>query len=213
MISAPRLPILYSFRRCPYAMRARLALHAGAIALEHREVRLSSKPAQMLYASPKGTVPVLVLPDDTVIDESLDIMVWALAQSDPNHWLPADEQARTKTSALIAGCDGPFKHNLDRYKYPTRFPGADPDAHRQAGAQFLRTLDTHLAAGACLLGDSPGLADMAIAPFVRQFAMTDRTWFDAQSFDRLIGWLNRFLESPDFQAVMQKFPIWQAGQA
>lgn len=212
MDSPACLPILYSFRRCPYAMRARLALHAASIELEHREVKLSAKPAQMLRDSPKGTVPVLVLPDRTVIDESLEIMDWALGQSDPHRWLPADEQARASTDALIAECDGRFKHNLDRYKYPSRYPGVDPDDHRRDGALFLGRLDRHLAAGPFLLGDSASLADMAIAPFVRQFAMTDRPWFDAQPFDRVIAWLDRFLASPEFQAVMQKFPVWQADQ-
>ena len=212
MDSQASLPILYSFRRCPYAMRARLALRASGIAVEHREVKLSAKPAQMLTASPKGTVPVLVVAPDQVIDESLDIMRWALAQSDPQHWLPPDEPSRKASDKLIAECDGPFKHALDRYKYPSRYPGSNPEEHRQNGAAFINLLDQHLADRPFLLSDSPGISDMAVAPFVRQFAMTDRSWFDAQPFRRAIAWLDRFLESPDFQAIMHKFPLWQADQ-
>ena len=165
-------PVLYSFRRCPYAMRARLALAVSGTRGELREVRLSAKPQAMLAASPKGTVPVLVLPGGTVLDESLDIMRWALTNRDPEGWLARDD------AGLIAMNDGPFKHDLDRYKYPERY-GVDAGAHREGGLAFLREIDRRLAHTAQLCGAARGLTDAAIMPFVRQFAAVDREWFGA----------------------------------
>lgn len=193
-------PILYSFRRCPYAMRARMALIASEIACEIREVKLRDKPEAMLIASPKGTVPVLVLPDDKVIDESIDIMRWALAQNDPEDWLAGDDVA------LIATNDGVFKHHLDRYKYADRH-AADPAEHRAMGLAILRDLEARLTAG-YLCGDSRSLADIAIMPFVRQFAETDRTWFDAQALPRLQRWLADLRASSLFEAAMVRREPW-----
>ncbi|AKM11679.1 glutathione S-transferase [Croceicoccus naphthovorans] len=197
-------PILYSFRRCPYAMRARLALAIGATRCELREVKLSAKPQAMLDASPKGTVPVLVLPDSRVIDESLDIMHWALAQSDPEGWLARDD------ATLIATNDGPFKHDLDRYKYPERH-GSDAVEHREKGLDFLRVLDARLVADGQLCGDRPGLADAAIFPFVRQFAAVDRDWFDGLPLRYLQRWLAGHLESDLFATVMLRKKPWSEG--
>jgi len=159
-MTIPPDPILYSFRRCPYAMRARLALAVSSTHCELREVKLGAKPPAMLAASPKGTVPVLVLPDGAVIDESLDIMRWALARHDPEGWLARDDMG------LIAANDGAFKYNLDRYKYPDRH-GADPLAHRERGLAWLRGIDARLAEHGQLCGAERGLADAAIMPFVR----------------------------------------------
>ena len=199
-------PILYSFRRCPYAMRARLALLASGTSCEIREVKLSDKPEELLAASPKGTVPVMVLPDGKVVEESLDIMYWALERSDPEGWLErADE-------ALIAANDGPFKHALDRYKYPNRYD-VDPLPHRAAGLEWLRTLDARLASQAQLSGDKMGLSDAAIMPFVRQFAATDREWFEAQDMPHLIRWLDEHLASARFKACMLRLKPWQQGDA
>ncbi len=196
-------PILYSFRRCPYAMRGRMALKVSGLACEHREVLLRDKPAAMLAASPKGTVPVVVLPDGEVIDESLDVMRWALAQNDPENWLaPGDSM-----SGLIAETDGPFKHHLDRYKYANRYEGADSAAHRDAGLGFLKKLDERLAGQAQLFGNAVSLADIAIFPFVRQFANTDRGWFDAQDLPHLQAWLAGHLASPLFDAIMEKHEL------
>jgi glutathione S-transferase len=203
-MTVPRDPILYSFRRCPYAMRARLALAVSGISYELREVRISAKPPAMLAASPKGTVPVLVLPDGTVIDESLDIMRWALAMRDPENWLARDD------AALIATNDGPFKHDLDRYKYPERH-GSDPLAHRQSGLTFLRELEVRLAQAGQFCGAARGLADAAIFPFVRQFAAVDRAWFDAQPLPRLKIWLAGHLASHLFDAVMMGVAPWSQG--
>jgi len=199
-------PVLYSFRRCPYAMRARLALLVSGTPCEIREIKLADKPAEMIAASPKATVPVLVLPDGHVIDESLDIMRWALDRNDPEDWRARDD------AALIAANDGPFKHHLDRYKYPERH-ASDPLEHRAAGLDMLRVLETRLIAQAELCGDARGLVDAAIMPFVRQFAATDRPWFDAQPLPRLQAWLARHLASPLFAATMIRLDRWQPDNA
>lgn len=196
-------PILYSFRRCPFAMRARLALAISNTRCVLREVKLSAKPAAMLAASPKGTVPVLVLPDSQVIDESLSIMRWALAQQDPESWLAGDDPA------LIERNDGPFKHDLDRYKYPERF-GVDPLEHRAAGMEFLRELDGRLARTSQLSGPSRSITDAAIMPFVRQFAAVDQRWFSDQPVPHLKAWLADHISSELFKAIMLRMAPWLA---
>ena len=210
-MSNTHLPVLYSFRRCPYAMRARLALAAAQQACELREVVLRAKPAEMIAASAKATVPVLVLANGTVIDESLDIMLWALSQNDPNALLPAGPQ-RDAILALIALNDGPFKARLDRYKYPNRYPD-EPNGEiaRDAALPWLNELNERLASHAYLFGPQQSLADLAIAPFIRQFAQTDRAWFDAQALPHLQQWLEAFLVSPAFTQVMQKYEAWAPG--
>lgn len=200
------LPVLYSFRRCPFAMRARMALLVSGQGVELREIVLRAKPDAMLKASPKGTVPVLVLPDGRVIDESLDIMRWALQRHDPEGWLAGDD------GALIAAYDGPFKHHLDRYKYPSRH-GEDPLAHRDAGLALLAALDRRLGPSACLCGPSRTLADIALFPFIRQFAATDQAWFGSQPLPRLQGWLAGLTGSPLFHQCMLRLPPWQPGDA
>ena len=198
------LPALYSFRRCPYAMRARLAIDASGVEVEHREILLKDKPAAMLQASPKGTVPVLVLSDGKVVDESLDIMFWALQQNDPEAWLPvADTQL-----ALIARNDGEFKQALDRYKYATRYEDGDEIEQRELAMRSLIDLDALLRELPFVHGSTPGLADHAIFPFVRQFANTDRVWFDAQPVPALQTWLDHFLNSDRFARIMAKRPLW-----
>lgn len=197
-------PILYSFRRCPYAIRARLALAVSGTAVEHREVKLRDKPAEMLAASPKGTVPVLVLPDGRVIDESIDIMRWALARNDPEDWLAGDDVE------LIATNDGAFKHHLDRYKYPERY-AADGADHRAAGRAILEGLEARLTERAYLGGERFGLADAALLPFVRQFAAVDRAWFAAQDLPQVQAWLGAFVASALFETVMAVREPWRAG--
>lgn len=197
-------PILYSFRRCPYAMRARLALAVSGTRCELREVKLSAKPQALLAASPKGTVPVLVLPDGKVIDESLDIIRWALSNRDPEGWLGRND------AALIAANDGPFKHDLDRYKYPGRH-SADPLAHRARGLAFLHELDTRLVGAGQLCGPARGMTDAAIMPFVRQFAAVEREWFDTQPLPHLKIWLAGHLASNLFTAIMVRMPPWSPG--
>lgn len=194
-------PVLYSFRRCPYAMRARLALAVSGVRYELREVKLSDKPAAMLALSPKATVPVLHLPDGRVIDESLDIIRWALAAHDPEAWLSRDDPA------LIAANDGGFKHDLDRYKYPERH-GSDADAHRERALTFLAVLERRLAVERHLCGAQRGLADAAILPFVRQFAGVDPAWFAHRPLAGVQTWLAGHLASDLFAAIMTLRPRW-----
>ena len=201
---SPMTPVLYSFRRCPYAMRARLAIAVASTGCVLREVKLSAKPEAMLAASPKGTVPVLVLPDGQVIDESLDIMRWALATQDPEHWLEGDDPE------LIDRNDGPFKHDLDRYKYPERY-GVEPLKHRALGMEFLRELDCRLGRTGQLCGPVRSMADAAIMPFVRQFAATDQTWFSSQPLPHLKNWLADHISSELFSLIMLRFAPWSPG--
>jgi glutathione S-transferase len=203
-IPAPaRRPILYSFRRCPYAMRARLALLASGTVCEIREVVLRDKPAALIAASPKATVPVLVLPGGQVIDESLDIMRWALGRNDPDHWLEGDD------ADLIAANDGPFKHHLDRAKYPGRYD--ESGDHRALALALLAPLEARLSDSLYLSGDRPMLTDFALLPFVRQFAEIDRPWFDAQPLPALGHWLAHLLASDLFAAAMVRQPVWKPG--
>ena len=205
-------PVLYSFRRCPYAMRARLALHTSSMVYEHREVVLKSKPAHMLSLSPKGTVPVLWLrgaADGRVLEQSLDIMLWALRQRDPLGWLPASDAAMAEALALIAHNDGPFKQQLDRYKYPNRSGLESGVADRDEASVWLHTLDARLRAQPFLTGEHFGLADAAVAPFVRQYAHTDPGWFAAQPWPALAKWLADFEASELFSAIMHKHAPWQ----
>ena len=206
-------PVLYSFRRCPYAMRARLALASSGQSCALREVVLANKPAELLSASPKGTVPVLVLPSGQVIDQSLDIMLWALQRHDPQHWLPPDDAAMQAALQLIGQCDGAFKYHLVRYKYPTRFGLANRLEHRKGGAEFLEKLNTLLLAAGYLGRAHFALADAAIAPFVRQFAHTDPAWFASQAWPALQQWLSAFEASTIFESVMQKYAPWAASEA
>jgi glutathione S-transferase len=201
--------LLYSFRRCPYAMRARLALRVSGVVYEHREVALKNKPAEMLAASPKGTVPVLCLSSGEVLAQSLDIMMWALQQNDPQAWLPSTPEAFALAEEDIALNDGEFKANLDRYKYPQRFGLVDGVPHRMQGAEVLMRWQTRLQTHAYLSGTHWGLLDACVAPFVRQFARTDRVWFDAQPWPELAQWLSAFEASEGFEAVMDKYPLWE----
>ena len=192
--------LLYSFRRCPYAMRARLALRYCGVPVRIIEVSLKAKPAEMLALSPKGTVPVLSV-NGEVIDESLAIMQWALAQHDPDDWLLQGDPAAL---ALIAENDVGFKYHLNRYKYAERYPEQPMTFYRAEGEVFLQTLEGLLADRDYLLADHLSLADVALAPFVRQFAHVDREWFAGAPYPRLQQWLERFLQSPLFIAVMAK---------
>jgi glutathione S-transferase len=190
-------------------MRARLALATSGQSCELREVMLRDKPQALREVSPKATVPVLV-DGDVVIDQSLDIMLWALRRCDPEAWLAPHRGDEQRMLTLIRACDDEFKPQLDRYKYPDRYR-AEREAHRNAGAQFIQSLEQQLLQGEWLFGPRCCLADMAIVPFIRQFAMTDAAWFASQSWPGVQGWLQRFVESPLFQRVMQKYAPWQPG--
>jgi glutathione S-transferase len=202
------LPILYSYRRCPYAMRARMALWAAQVQVELREVSLREKPQHLLQISPKATVPVLQLPDGAVLEQSLDIMHWALQQNDAQGWLKSDAQA---ASALISLNDGEFKQALDRYKYPDRYPERSQLFYREQGEQFLQKLETALARHRYLLGDAASIADVAIFPFIRQFAAVDAEWFAQSDYVSLRAWLAGWVGSDLFDEVMQKFPTYIEG--
>lgn len=199
-------PLLYSYRRCPYAMRARMALLVAGVEFDAHEIVLRDKPAEMLARSPKGTVPVLVLPGGEVLEQSLDIMRWAFSVHDPASWWARAQSAANL--ALLSACDGPFKHHLDRTKYPERFDGADPALHRaQAVDVLLHPLDARLQEAAHLGGDRPCAADLAIFPFVRQFAAVDPAWFEGQlPLPALKAWLAGWLSHPLFTAAMAKLP-------
>ncbi|WP_112323591.1 glutathione S-transferase [Oceanibium sediminis] len=198
-------PILYSFRRCPYAIRARLALSVSRQAVELREVVLRDKPQAFLDTSPSATVPCLRT-GEGVIDESLDIMLWALGRNDPEQWLAMPAEGHD----WIARADGPFKSALDRTKYASRYPDADPDAARAEAAAFLSDLDRQIEGW---IFPRPTLADFAILPFVRQFAFIDKDWFDVQPWPNVQAWLEAFLESARFLSVMTKYPAWVEGDA
>ncbi|WP_323160329.1 glutathione S-transferase [Pseudomonas fluorescens] len=191
---------LYSFRRCPYAMRARMALRYSGVPVEIVEVSLKAKPAEMLAISPKGTVPVLDA-GGQLIDESLEIMRWALAQNDPDDWLLGGD---SRIAELIEANDQVFKVHLNRYKYAERYPEQSMEVYRAEGALFLQKLDELLEGRDYLLAGHPSLADIALLPFVRQFAHVDRDWFAATPYERLQAWLQRFLESDLFTAIMKK---------
>ncbi|MGR3623940.1 glutathione S-transferase [Pseudophaeobacter sp.] len=197
-------PILYSFRRCPYAMRARLALASSRVDVELREVVLRDKPAAFLQVSPSGTVPCLLGPSGA-IDESLDIMIWALRQNDPKGWLTMPNEGWD----WIARADGPFKTALDRTKYASRYADSDPAEQRQEAARFLSDLDAQIDGW---IFAKATIADFAILPFVRQFAFIDKPWFDQQSWPAVQAWLERFLASDRFEQIMKKYPQWQDGQ-
>ena len=198
-------PILYSYRRCPYAMRARMALKYAGIEVEHREIELRNKPRSMLLVSPKGTVPVLCM-GDVVLEQSVDIMRWAMKQSDPADWVNVDDEI---AQAWIEKNDGPFKVLLDQYKYPNRFPELDPEVVLNEALQImLLPMEKALQRSQYLLGDKMTWVDVAIFPFIRQFAMVDPKKFEQLPVPAVKVWLSQHLESELFNAVMHKHPVW-----
>lgn len=200
--------ILYSFRRCPYAMRGRMSLYKAGFIVELREIELKNKPEQMLEASPKGTVPVLVLPDGTIIDESLDIMEWALGKNDPDGWLNAD---KAEMKFLIERNDNKFKQALDRYKYPRRYPNEDCTGAREVCAKILNDLNNRLKKHQQILNNNIAMADIALFPFIRQCAFVDKVWFNNLPVPHLQKWLQEHLDSTLFKAIMMKFNVWSQG--
>lgn len=202
------LPILYSFRRCPYAIRARLAIKISAVNVELREVILKDKPAEMLICSAKGTVPVLSLPKGIVIDESRDIMVWALNQSDPEKWLSYTDDEQDEVNRIIEFNDTKFKKCLDLYKYADRYPEKSVEFYRQEAEVFLEELEVKLNTSVFLMANNITFLDMAVFPFIRQFAFVDKNWFDASRYKKLQQWLETLLNTSLFNNVMQKHPVW-----
>lgn len=206
-----KLPVLYSFRRCPYAMRARLGLAIAEISVELREVLLRDKPEEMIALSPKATVPVLQLCDGKVLDESLDIMYWAFKQSPQNSKVQQLMASDYLLDALqlIKNNDGQFKANLDYYKYAVRFPEKTELEYRRDCEVFLISLEERLCQHRYLCGDQLSVADISIFPFIRQFAAVDRYWFEASPYVHLLDWLNGCVESKLFSLVMRKYPLWK----
>lgn len=197
-------PLLYTFRRCPFAIRARMAIKISGIAVNMHEVKLRDKPAALLECSPKGTVPVLQLADDHVIDESLDIMLWALSINDPEHWLDGSNGLSEAAQALIKRNDEPFKKALDYYKYSVRLPEHSEQYYREQAEFFLKELDARLSQTDYLMGDRLTVPDIAIFPFIRQFSNVDKDWFYASPYKHLIQWLDARISSDLFTTVMQK---------
>ena len=198
-------PILYSYRRCPYAMRARMALKYAGIEYEHREIVLRNKPQSMLRVSPKGTVPVLCV-GELILDQSFDIMRWALDRSDPDGWLEPDQLIAIE---WLEKNDGPFKTLLDQYKYPERYPHLNREEILNAAIELmLRPMESVLELNAYLMGNTLSWVDVATFPFIRQFSMSDQKSFEALPFPHLQSWLGQLIESELFNSVMHKHPAW-----
>ena len=207
--SKNNLPILYSFRRCPYAMRARMAIHSRGQRCELREVLLRDKPPSMLEYSAKGTVPVLILQDGKVIDESLDVIDWALNLNDPDDWQRSKDKEKTKE--LIKINDGEFKYHLDRYKYSKRYDNEDPEFHRKKCLKFIESINNELNNSEYIFDDNISYADIVLLPFIRQFRIADIEWFDSLPYDNLKKWLSSFLNSSLLNSIMKKYDLWKEG--
>ncbi len=199
--------ILYSFRRCPYAIRARMALAYAGIQCELRELMLKDKPQSMLEYSPKGTVPVLITDKNQVIDESLDVMLWALQQNDPDNWL----NPQSHNLALINENDQNFKPLLDRYKYADRYPELTENQHQDLTLPFIESLDNRLNTTKYLINSQVSLADVALFPFIRQYAFVNKSWFDQLPYPDLKTWLHKFLDLNLFKQIMPKFRLYNDG--
>lgn len=202
------LPILYSFRRCPYAMRARLAIHYCDVEVEQRDILLKDKPNAMLEASPKGTVPVLVLANGEVIDESRDIMMWALQQGEDKYGLLGDKNQQNQIEAWLDECDNNFKPELDKYKYWVGYPEASQLEYRERAEVFIQKLENTLIQHSYLLGEKISIADIGIFPFIRQFANVDMEWFQQAPYPKVRQWLEGLVGSDEFIAIMEKREIW-----
>lgn len=201
--------ILYTFRRCPYALRARMALARASIELELREILLKDKPQDMLNHSPKGTVPTLITSSGDVIDESLNVMYWALEQNDPDGWLACDDQG----ISLIQSHDNDFKPLLDKYKYADRHKELSESEHRNNTLPFIEQLNQILTESPYLTGQKLSLCDIAIFPFIRQYAMVNKQWFDEQPYPALQAWLSALLESELFKSIMKKYKLYNDGHS
>ena len=207
--SKNNLPILYSFRRCPYAMRARMAIHISGQKCELREVLLRDKPPSMIEYSAKGTVPVLILQDGKVIDESLDVIDWALNLNDPDDWQRSKDTKKTKE--LIKINDVEFKYHLDRYKYSKRYDNEDPEFHRKKCLKFIESVNNELNNSKYIFDDNISYADIVLLPFIRQFRIADIEWFDSLPYDNLKKWLSSFLDSSLLHSIMKKYDLWKEG--
>lgn len=204
-------PILYSFRRCPYAIRARLAIKYSNIEVELREVDLNNIPGALTKISSDETVPVILEADGKVIDESWDIVKWAVKQNDPDSWLGDEASFEIDAEMLVEINDYSFKSDLDHYKYADRFPEHTMEHYRSQGEEFLAELEERLSSSNYLSSDSLSISDIAVFPFIRQFASVDKDWFDSAPYPKVQNWLMQLLESELFNSVMDKYPLWQEG--
>ena len=204
-----KYPILYTFRRCPYAMRARFAIRSSKIKVEIREIKLQEKPFEFLKLSPKGTVPVLITNSGEVLEESLDIIYWVLNKNDPHKWLAKGKLENQEIIKLLDDLEYKFKPNLDKYKYPSRFSEIDPHFHRDKNLCFLKKLNSYLENNKSLNCEHLSLLDYAIFPFVRQFRNVDQEWFEKLNFIFLNKWINQIIDSEDFSSIMKKFKKWE----
>ena len=206
-------PVLYSFRRCPYCMRAHMALKNSGLKMELREVVLKDLPDELLNVSAKATVPVLVLPDESIIDESWDILKWALDQKDPDNWLGKNNQFLSDAEMLVEINDFSFKNDLDHYKYADRFPEHSEEYYRNACEEFVEELEGMLSENSYLLSDHLTVADIAVFPFIRQFSLVDKNWFDHSDYQNVRRWLENLISTELFLDVLQKHDVWKEGAA
>ena len=204
------IPILYSFRRCPYAMRARMALQLANVQCELREVELKNKPEEMLQASPKGTVPILVL-EEVILDESNDIIQWVISNN-PNILMHLDDEQAQQTSKLLVLFDTEFKYHLDRYKYHQRY-GSNATDHKEQCDEILYLLDEEISEDGWIFSDEISLLDISILPFIRQFKIADESYFFSQNYQKVINLLKRFESSDLFESIMHKYEAWEPNQA
>ena len=212
MTNNVKYPILYTFRRCPYAIRTRMAIKSSQITVEIREIELKNKPREFLELSPKGTVPVLLTDSGQVLEESLDIINWALDSNDPNNLLSECNLSKSQFKELLKKLDDDFKINLDKYKYPNRYQGVDRNFNRDANLNFLANLDNLLKKSKYINCNHVTLIDYLIFPFIRQFRNVDENWFDCLNFNYLKKWLNNLMESEDFKSIMKKYTVWNSNQ-
>ena len=205
-----KYPTLYSFRRCPYAMRARLALRLCKIECIIREISLKAKNIEFLKVSPKGTVPVLVLPNGKVLEESLDIINWSLEQNDPNNLKVDDEVTKKINDKYIQLFDKDFKFHLDRYKYSSRYNISNSEIHRNKARNILTEINSMLEGKDYIGGQCMSLLDISILPFVRQYRIADINWFDNHLGLRNINnWVNIFLNTEILASIMTKYKVWE----
>ena len=205
-----KIPILFSFRRCPYAMRARIAIKLCNLECEIREINLKLKNKEFLELSPKGTVPVLVLPDDKIIEESMDIIHWAISNNDPYNLKLKNLEIYNKDMDLISIFDNEFKYHLDRYKYNSRYKGINKEEHKYKARDLLVNLNNSLKEKQWLNGENISISDISILPFIRQYRIADIKWFDEKlELPNINRWLDKFLNSKIFNNVMKKYKIWE----
>ena len=203
-------PVLYSFRRCPYAMRARLAVKYSGVQVELREVDLKAIPEALRVLMPEDpTVPVLQLPNGDVVYESWDVLLWAVREHDPDGWLGQEESRLVAAEQWIEMNDYSFKTDLDHYKYHQRYPEQSQLEYRAEAEEFLQDLEDQLQDTRFLLGDNLSIADIGVLPFIRQFAFVDKEWFDQAPYPQVQAWLEGFLASELFRAVMDKYDVWK----